>query len=101
MGDMKKRGRRGLMRTLHGSGGVLVTHDEQPEAVVLPIDECAALLERTQQAESRAAAELDTLRQRFDQRLAAISALGSANRLRSVMRGPARLGGRVKAGAGS
>ena len=98
--DVKKRGWRGLMRTLQG-GGVLVTNHEQPEAVVLPIDEYAALLERSQQAESRAAAELDTLRQRFDQRLAALSAPGSADRLRSVMRRPAKLGGKVKAGAGS
>lgn len=89
------------MRTLRGGVGVLVTNHEQPEAVVLRIDDYAALLERSQQAESRAAAELDTLRQRFDQRLATLSAPGSADRLRSVMQRPAKLGGKVKAGAGS
>jgi hypothetical protein len=46
------------------------------------------------------ASELKTLRRRFDERLAALRARDAGARLRSVMRRPARLGGRVKAAPG-
>ncbi len=99
--DVKKRGWRGVVRTLREQGGVLVTNYDEPEAVILPVDEYAGLLEVVQQAESRMASELETLRRRFDERLAALRAPDAGARLRSVMRGPARLRGKVKVGTGS
>ena len=98
--DVKKRGWRGVMRTLRGQGVVLVTNHDEPEAVILPVNEYAGLVEVARQAESRMASELETLRRRFDDRLAALRAPDAGARLRSIMRGPARLRGKVKAGAG-
>lgn len=98
--DVKKRGWRGVIRTLREQGVVLVTNHDEPEAVILPVDEYAGLLEVARQAESRMASELDRLRRRFDERLAALRALDAGARLRSVMRGPAKLRGKVKAGTG-
>jgi hypothetical protein len=98
--DVKKRGWRGVMRTLRGQGAVLVTNHDEPEAVILTVTEYAGLVEVARQAESRMASELETLRRRFDDRLAALRAPDAGARLRSIMRGPARLRGKVKAGAG-
>lgn len=98
--DVKKRGWRGVVRTLREQGAVLVTNHDEPEAVILPVDEYAGLAEVVQQAESRMASELETLRRRFDERLAALRAPDAGARLRSVMRGPARLRGKVRVGTG-
>ena len=96
--DVKRRGWRGVMRTLRSEGAVLVTNHDQPEAVILAADEYAALVERAQQAESRVESDLAALRRRFDERLATLGTPGAGDRLRSVMRGPAKLRGKVKAG---
>ena len=98
--DVKKRGWRGVMRTLRDEGIVLVTNHDEPEAVILSPKEYAGLLEIAGQADARAASELDALRVRFDARLARLRAPDAGARLRSVMRSPARLRGKVKAGAG-
>ena len=98
--DVKKRGWRGVMRTLGEQGVVVVTNHDEPEAVIIPVKAYAGLLEVVRQAESRAASELDALRLRFDERLARLRAPDAGVRLRSVMRGRARLRGKVKAGAG-
>lgn len=99
--DVKKRGWRGVMRTLQAGGAVLVTNHAQPEAVIMGAREYQAMLELVKHAKSREAAELDALRARFDERLAALRVPDAGGRLRSVMRHPARLRGKVKAGAGS
>lgn len=98
--DVKTRGWRGVMRTLAEEGAVLVTNHDQPEAVIIPAKTYAGLVEAATQAESRTASELDALRRRFDARLAALDAADAGTRLRSAARSPARLRGRVKAGAG-
>ena len=98
--DVKKRGWRGVMRTLAEQGVVVVTNHDEPEAVIIPAKAYAGLVQVVQQAESRAEAELDALRLRFDDRLARLRAPGAGARLRSVMRGRPRLRGKVKAGTG-
>ncbi len=98
--DVKKRGWRGVMRTLHEQGVVLVTNHHEPEAVIIPVTDYANFLEMVNQAESRTASELDALRLCFDERLAALRAPHAGARLKSVMHGPARLRGKVKAGTG-
>jgi PHD/YefM family antitoxin component YafN of YafNO toxin-antitoxin module len=98
--DVKKRGWRGLMRTLVRDGAVVVTNHEEPEAVILRVDAYEALVDLVEQTRSRAATELDALRQRFDERLAALRAPDAGDRLRALARRPARLGGKVKAGKG-
>ena len=97
--DVKRKGWRGVMRTLRLEGAVLVTNHDQPEAVVLSAEQYADLLERAAQAESRVESDLAALRRRFDDRLAALRTPDAGDRLRRVMRGPAKLRGKVKAGA--
>jgi prevent-host-death family protein len=96
--DVKRRGWRGVMRTVREEGVVLVTNHDQPEAVILAAEAYESLLERAKQAESRVESDLALLRRRFDERLAALRRPDAGQRLRTVMRGPARLRGRVKAG---
>ena len=96
--DVKRRGWRGVMRTLSAHGTVLVTNHDQPEAVILSADAYAQLLDRAKQADARIESDLALLRRRFDQRLAALRKPVAGQRLRSIMRGPARLRGKVKAG---
>lgn len=96
--DVKRRGWRGVMRTLSVEGAVLVTNHDQPEAVILSADAYARLLDRAQQAESRVESDLALLRRQFDERVAALREPDAAPRLRSIMQGRARLRGRVKAG---
>ena len=96
--DVKTRGWKGVMRTLNERGVVVVTNHNEPEAVIIPAKEYAALVDAIKNAESRTRSELDVLRSRFDERLAALRAPDAGARLRSAMRGRARLGGKVKAG---
>ena len=96
--DVKRRGWRGVMQSVRAEGALLVTNHDQPEAVILSADVYATLLERAAQAESRVESDLTQLRQRFDERLAALRAPDAGERLRSVMKSTARLRGKVKAG---
>lgn len=96
--DVKKLGWRGVMRTLDAKGRLLITHHNRPEAVILPVEDYQALMREVHQAEATAESALDALRRRFDERLAALQAADAGERLRAVMRGPARLRGKVKAG---
>lgn len=86
------------MRTLAADGALVVTNHDQPEAVILATGEYAALVDKATQAESRTESDLLLLRRRFDERLAVLRAPEAGARLRSTMRGPARLRGKVKAG---
>ena len=96
--DVKKLGWRGVMRTVGREGKVLVTNHNQPEAVILSTDEYQRLMQAAQGAQAQQDAALDTLRRRFDQRLAALAEDDAAERLRTVLGAPATLQGQVKAG---
>ncbi len=96
--DVKKLGWRGLMRTLETEGTLLVTNHNEPEAVILSVQDYAAFVRLAQQSEATAEAALQALRTRFDARLAALQAPDAGDRLRAVLRQPTRLGGSVKAG---
>jgi PHD/YefM family antitoxin component YafN of YafNO toxin-antitoxin module len=88
------------MRTLNVEGTLVITNHNQPEAVILSARAYEELLHKAGQAEARTESELVRLRQRFDERLAVLSKPDAGERLRSVLKGPARLRGRVKAGGG-
>ena len=98
--DVKKRGWRGLMRRLEREGPLVVTNHDEPEAVIVPVEEYQRLRALVDQVKMRDAAALDALRRRFDERLAVLRAPGAADRLRALARRPSRLHGKVKAGAG-
>lgn len=98
--DLKKLGWRGVMKTVGRKGKVVVTNHDEPEAVILSVEDYGAIVRALHEAGSRSDEALDALRDRFDERLASLQAADAAKRLRGVMRGPARLGGKVKAGSG-
>ncbi|AUN95288.1 type II toxin-antitoxin system prevent-host-death family antitoxin [Pseudazoarcus pumilus] len=94
--DVKRLGWRGVMKSVGQSGKIVVTNHNQPEAVILSTEEYAAIVRALARNSDEAA--LEALRHRFDERLAALDAVGAADRLRTLARAPARLHGRVKAG---
>jgi PHD/YefM family antitoxin component YafN of YafNO toxin-antitoxin module len=98
--DVKTRGWRGVMRLLHEQGALVVTNHDEPQAVIVAVREYEKLLESARQADARKASELEALRQDFDRRLAALRRKGAGDRLRAVMRRPAKLKGKLKAGTG-
>lgn len=98
--DVKKLGWRGVMRTVDREGRVVVTNHNRPEAVILSIEDYDGILRALEAAGDRDEAALEALRRRFDQRLASLRADDAGDRLRSVLRGPAKLRGKVKAGQG-
>ncbi len=74
-------------------------HDE-PEAVIIPVEEYDALMRIVERSEAQAESVLAGLRKSFDERLALIQDRSAAARLQSTIRGRAKLGGKVKAGSG-
>ncbi len=97
--DVKKLGWRGVMKAVGRKGRVVVTNHDQPEAVILSAEDYGALMDALAQADARDAQALEQLRLRFDQRLASLQADDAGSRLRGVMRHPAKLKAKVKAGA--
>lgn len=97
--DLKKLGWRGMMNTVRGKGSLLVTNHNEPEAVIIPVAEYDALMQLVKQSEARMELALQDLRQSFDRRLSVLQGRSAATRLRSTMKGRAKLGGKVKAGA--
>lgn len=98
--NLKKLGWRGMMNTLRSKGRLLVTNHDEPEAVILPVEEYHALMQIVEQSEAQTELALAGLRKSFDERLAILQDRSAAGRLRSVIRGRAKLDGKVKAGSG-
>jgi prevent-host-death family protein len=98
--DVKKLGWRGVMRSVARSGKVVVTNHGEPEAVILSVQEYAAIQSALHEAAKRTEPALEALSQRFDERLAVLQQADAGKRMRTLMRSPARLDGKVKAGSG-
>jgi prevent-host-death family protein len=98
--DLKRLGWRGMMNALRSKGKLLVTNHDEPEAVIIPVAEYDALMLLVEQSEAQTESALAGLRQSFDERLSVLQGRSAATRLRSTMRGRAKLGGKVKAGSG-
>jgi prevent-host-death family protein len=99
--DVKKLGWRGVMKALGRRGKLVVTNHNEPEAVILPIAEYDAILRALQAAAAHEASVLDTLRLRFDERLVALQSGAADEPARALLRKPARLDGKLKAGDAS
>jgi PHD/YefM family antitoxin component YafN of YafNO toxin-antitoxin module len=97
--DVKKLGWRGIMKAVGRKGRVVVTNHNELEAVILSAEEYGAIMGALHEARARSDEALDALRHRFDERLASLQAADAGDRLRGVMRGSAKLGGKVKVGA--
>ena len=78
---------------------VVANHDE-PKGVIVPVSEYDAHMRLIQQSEAQTEATLAGLRRNFDERLSALQGRSAATRLHSTIRGPAKFGGKVKAGSG-
>ncbi len=98
--DLKKVGWRGMMNALRAKGKLLVTNHDQPEAVIIPVEEYDVLVQIVERSEAHTESALAALRSSFDQRLAVLQDRSAAGRLQSTIRGRVRLGGKVKAGSG-
>jgi len=96
--DLKKLGWRGMMKTLRAKGKLVVTNHDEPEAVIIPVNEYDALMLLVERSEARTESVLSGLRESFDKRLSMLQGQSAATRLRSTMRARAKLGGKVKAG---
>lgn len=97
--SLKTLGWRGVMQAVRRTGSVLVTNHDKPEAVILSTEAYAALVSAVQAARRKDETALEALRARFDERLAALQADDAGDRLRAVMDAPAKLRGKVRAGA--
>jgi PHD/YefM family antitoxin component YafN of YafNO toxin-antitoxin module len=98
--DLKKLGWRGMMNALRSMGSLLVTNHDEPEAVIISVAEYADLMRLVEKSEAQTESVLADLRQSFDERLSVLQGESAATRLRSTIRGRAKLGGKVKAGSG-
>lgn len=97
--DVKKLGWRGVMKAIARKGKVVVTNHSEPEAVILSVEEYGVILRALDAAGATQGSALDALRDRFDARLVSLQAADAGDRLRALAKGPARLAGKVKAGA--
>lgn len=98
--DVKKRGWRGVMRALMSKGPVVVTNHSEPEAVILSAQDYTRILAIVKETESRTEEGLESLRRRFDERLAALQRPDAGDRLRAIGKSLTKLRGKVKAGTG-
>jgi len=96
--DVKKLGWRGLMKTVRSGGKLVVTNHDAPEAVIMSVEEYSDLMQAARQTAAQTESALSALRQRFDQRLAALQSPDAGDRLRNVMAAGAHLDGKVKVG---
>jgi len=96
--EVKKRGWRGMMRLARDHGAVVVTHHNEPEAVIVPMAAYTRLLEAAREKEAADAAVLEQLRRKFDEQLAVLNQPDAAERMARLSRKPIRLCGRVMVG---
>jgi PHD/YefM family antitoxin component YafN of YafNO toxin-antitoxin module len=89
-----------MMNALRSKGKLLVTNHDEPEAVIIPVAEYAALMQIVAQAQAQTESALAGLRRSFDERLSVLQGQSAATRLQSTVRGRAKLGGKVKVGSG-
>lgn len=90
----------GVTKVLDEQGQVAITSGGRPLAVVLSVDRYEAIRQALRKSATARDALLEALRRRFDERLAPLQAPDAGDRLRALMHRPARLGGKVRAGAG-
>lgn len=97
--DVKKLGWRGVMKVVARSGKVVVTNHNQPEAVILPVEEYNRLLNLLRDAAARDEMSLDALRKQFDARLACLNAAGAGDTLETLFDQPFSFKGKAFTGS--
>jgi len=94
--EVKKRGWRGMMRMARDHGAVVVTHHNEPEAVIVPMAAYTKLLESAREKEVAEAAVLEQLRRKFDEQLAVLNQPDVVDGVARLFRKRIRLQGKVK-----
>jgi len=94
--EVKKRGWRGMMRLARDHGAVVVTHHNEPEAVIVPMAAYTKLLEAAREKEEADAAVLEQLRRKFDEQLAVLNQPDVVDGVACLFRERTRLHGKVK-----
>src|ERR1700728_897863 len=83
--DLKKLGWRGMMNALRSKGKLVVTNHDEPEAVIIPVAEYAAIMQLIEQAEAQTESTLANLRRTFESRLSVRSRRSAAYRTQSTV----------------
>src|SRR5690606_9901471 len=97
--EVKKVGWRGVMKTVQREGKLVITNHNEPQAVILSAQAYAAIQAALQDQVDSGGSALETLRRRFDERLASLDRPDAGSRLRGVMAaGGTQLNGDIKAG---
>ncbi len=98
--DVKREGWRGIKRSVDAAGKLLMTSHDQPEAVILSLQEYRLLTELAAHAQRDNKNKLQRLSRAFDAELAVLKQPAAADRLRGAFAAPLRLKGKVIAGRG-
>jgi hypothetical protein len=86
------------MRCVDSTGRLLMTNHDQPEAVILSLQEYRLLTEQAARAQRDSQDKLDSLSRAFDGELAVLQQPDAGERLRSAFDAPLGLNGEVVAG---
>jgi PHD/YefM family antitoxin component YafN of YafNO toxin-antitoxin module len=96
--DVKREGWRGIMRSVDSAGTLLMTNHDQPEAVILSLQEYRLLTEQAARAQRDSQHKLERLSRAFDAELAVLQQPSAGERLRAAFDAPLGLNGEVIAG---
>lgn len=88
-----------LMATITRSGALIVTHTDEPQAVILSLDSYETLVHLAQSEQERKAEQVAELNKRFDQRLAVLKNPQAKQALDAFMDEPLALDGWLVAGS--
>lgn len=96
--DVKREGWRGVMKGVDVAGKLLMTNHDQPEAVILSLQEFRRLSELADSALREQQRKLQALSQAFDADLAVLKQADAGRRLRQAFGAAPALKGKVIAG---
>lgn len=96
--DVKREGWRGVMKGVGAAGKLLMTNHDQPEAVILSLQEFRRLSDLAESALRDQERKLQALSQAFDADLAVLKQADAGSRLRQAFGAPLALKGKVIAG---
>jgi PHD/YefM family antitoxin component YafN of YafNO toxin-antitoxin module len=93
--DVKREGWRGVMKGVGAAGKLLMTNHDQPEAVILSLQEFRRLTELAESALRDRERKLEGLSQAFDAELAVLRQADAGSRLRQAFGAPLALNGKA------
>lgn len=96
--ELKTRGWRSVMAGVQRDGGVVITNQNRPEAVVLTIAEYEKLAAARQRESEREQQALDDLRAEYDAQLEVLQSADAAETLMGLMRKPTTGSGKIFTG---